>query len=106
MKINFEEYKVIDKGALKSVFKFSIPELKNLSAHGSYFVTDRGQSWITLDPKEYVNKEGQKKSFGQLKFDTETMTIIEQAVKEKHNKMSESSHKIGQSTVDDDELPF
>lgn len=99
MKINFEEYKVIDKGALKSVFKFSIPELRNLSAHGSYFVTDRGQSWITLDPKEYVNKEGQKKSFAQLKFDTEIMALIEKAVREKHSTSNKPS-------LEDDELPF
>lgn len=86
--MEIKNYRVIDKGCLKSAFTVFIPEWGEQQVDATYFEKDNGSFWVNYASKEFVTKEGQKKSYN--------MTRWPQAVTERLNKAIRDKIKSGQ----------
>ena len=59
--ITITRWKPMDKGPLKGFFEFEKQGF--FFADCSFFVSDKGQKWISLPSREYQDNEGKRKFF-------------------------------------------
>ena len=98
-------YKYLNKNSLKSTFTVLIPEWGAQEIDCTYFEKENGNSWINFAAKEYTNKEGQKKSWNQVRWPAIVKEKLTSAIKEKIktiNVVPDLPQEIGS----DEELPF
>lgn len=115
------DYREINKGCLKSAFKLKMPiysktgqKIGHTLTECTYFEKDNGNFWINAASKEYMTKEGQKKSHNMHAWDEELMKIINRAVRdkiksgqyEKKVEKAQNSYAAVQMSFDDSECPF
>jgi hypothetical protein len=107
------DYRTINKGCLKSAFIISIPEYGGLQVEAAYFEKDDGSSWINLASKEYITRNGEKKSYSMARFDEKTSSALNKAVKEKiqkgqvtHKVIKQQAQATQQSFDENEYLPF
>lgn len=59
--IQITRWKPMDKGSLKGFFEFEKGGF--YFADCSYFVSDKGQKWVSLPSRDYTDAEGKKKYY-------------------------------------------
>jgi hypothetical protein len=104
--MEIKNFKPIDKGMLKSVFTVSIPEWGNIEIDCAYFEKGNGSYWINYAVKEYVNKEGKKKSFNQVRWPQAVVDRLSKAIREKVKEEEVKTGFVPIEPSNEEEVPF
>lgn len=112
--MEIKEYREINKGCLKAAFILEVAEWGGLQIACTYFEKDNGNAWVNLAPKEYVDREGNKKTSNLVRFRQGILDALNSAVKEKiRNKdfqvketKQEEAEKVNKKFEETDEVPF
>lgn len=83
MTLEIQNFKQINKGALKASFEVHIPEWDLTIKNMCYFGKDDGSVWVTYPSREVTNHEGKKKYYPQIVFGSRVGPRLEKAIKEK-----------------------
>jgi competence CoiA-like predicted nuclease len=114
--MQLKNFKKIDNGGvLKAVF--AIVENNGRETDCQYYETDVGQNWVIYAGKEYINKDGKKRNFSQVRYPKEYQTEVDNKVKElvkpllnmepmKQFKSWNNNNETSQILGRDDEIPF
>lgn len=92
--------------ALKCIFTVYIPEWGHQEIDCAYFEKDNGSYWINFAAKEYINKEGKKKSFNQTRWPQHVSEKLTKAIHEKLMTMLNGPEPETQLPNNEEELPF
>jgi uncharacterized membrane-anchored protein len=104
--MEIKNYKPINSGCLKSSFTIVIPEWANQEVDCTYFEKNEGAYWVNYAPREYMTKEGKKKSWNQTRWPQPVTERLTQAIRDKVRTMPDNEVPIKEEIGADEELPF
>ena len=81
--MDIKNFKLIDKGCLKSSFTVVIPEWGNMEVDCLYFEKSNSAFWINYAQKEYTTPDGKKKSWNQVRWPQVILERLNKAIREK-----------------------
>lgn len=87
--MQIKNFKLINSGCLKSSFTVVKPEWAQQEFDCKLFEKDDGSYWINFCDREYVSKEGKKKSWNQLRWPKEEQEKLSATIKSKLDEMVE-----------------
>lgn len=110
--MEIKNYRDINKGCLKCAFTIVISQWGGQEIDCNYFEKEGNSFWINYAPKEYTTREGQKKSFNQIRFPKEVMDQLNRAIRDKIKakdviyKTPKSTAPVVEIGAQDEYLPF
>jgi len=102
--MRIEEFKQVNKGALKATFNVIIPEW-GMTIRSCSFFEQNGKSWIGYPCRAYDDPtSGKKKFFSFILFDEKVKPRIEKAIREELSKFLKVEEERAMEF--DEDLPF
>jgi hypothetical protein len=97
----------IRSGCLKCALTIIIPEWGNQEVDCTYFEKDNGSHWVNYAAREYMTKEGKKKSWNMCRWPQPVQERLTKAIHDKLAQMSpQESPPASEPTYQDEDLPF
>jgi|SRR5580693_319902 hypothetical protein len=108
--MEIKNFKQINSGCLKCSFSVVIPEWGGTEVDCTYFekVSDKGdQCWINFAPREYMTKEGKKKSWNQVRWPQAVLEKLSAAIKAAIRPMLDPEFNLSnEPPMAEEDLPF
>lgn len=81
--MEIKNYKEINSGCLKATMVIFIPEWGEQEVDCTYFEKDNGSFWFNFAAREYTTREGQKKTWNQVRWPQHVKERLTKAIQQK-----------------------